>query len=119
MEFQNEMTRNHLLEKFVDIVTFWTESISLHSIDINSPVHYEPELASQIKGLWNSCLGRILTLLNYRSTALDFVKETNNHVILSYFASTCALVSLECNDNHSIILRDISRLLFRLSIRQN
>ena len=119
MEFQNENTRIQLLERFVTLVNFWAESISLYTIDINSSVHYEPELASQIRGLWDSCLGRILTLLNYRSTALDFVKESNNHTVLSYFASTCVLVSLDCNDNHSSILRDIARILFRLSIRQN
>ena len=111
MELQNDITRGRLLERFVDITSFWAESTNLYSIDINNSRFYETRLASQIRGLWNAYLGRIMRLLNYQS---NFAAETDSQSVISYFATTCVLISFDCCDNHSTTLRDISRILFSL-----
>ena len=108
-------SRRELVERFVTIVSFWAEYTNLYNININDG-NYPPmdPISSQISGIWTSSLEDILLSLNYRRTVDNFKNHTTTNSKIAYFASTCLLVSFDCDSNQSDTLKNIARILFLL-----
>ena len=110
-----ESSRRELVERFASIVSFWAEYTNLYNININDGQYPSIDCVSlQISGVWVSSLEDILLALNYRRTVDNFKNQTATQSKISYFASTCLVVSFDCDNNQSDILKNIARILFGL-----
>lgn len=113
-----ELPRDQLLDRFVSSVSYWAEYTNLYNMNVNENNFSEESICSQITGLWTSSLEEILNSLNYRRIASAYSRSTPDVCKISFFASTCILISFDCCDNHATILKDIARILFTM-VRRN
>ena len=110
-----ETSRRELVERFATIVSFWAEYTNLYNVNINEGQYPSIDSVSlQISGIWTSSLEDILLSLNYRRTVDNFKNQTATHAKISYFASTCLVVSFDCDNNQRDTLKNIARILFLL-----
>lgn len=115
MSNMTESSRRELVERFVTIVSFWGEYTNLYNINVNEGQYPSSDCISlQISGIWTSALEDILLALNYRRTVDNFKNQTATHSKIAYFASTCLVVSFDCDNNQSDTLKNIARILFVL-----
>lgn len=110
-----ETSRRELVERFVTIVSFWAEYTNLYNVNVNDGQYPSLDtVSSQIFGIWTSSLEDILFALNCRRTVDNFKNQTTTNSKIAYFATTCLVVSFDCESNQSDTLKNIARILFVL-----